>query len=84
VAENGANAGELVAGDRLTGTAAADDDRILGVAVENAPADVLTEGRIVDDLVAHVGRPVVDLVAVGLQPGDQALLEGDAVVVGCD
>jgi hypothetical protein len=54
------------------------------VPVQHPAADVLAERRVVDDVLADVRRPIVDLVAAGLQPGDQAGFQGDAVVVGCD
>ena len=56
-AERGADPAELVAGDRLAGAAAADDDREVGVPVEHPPADVLAERRVVDDLARRRAQP---------------------------
>jgi hypothetical protein len=84
VAERGADAGQLVARDRLARAAAADDEPEVGVAGEHLPADVLAERRVVHDLPSHVRRPVVDPVAGGLEPGGEPALELDAVVVGGD
>src|SRR5690242_21679460 len=56
VAEDGTDAAELVAGDRLAGAAAADHEPVVGVAVEHAPADVFAERGVVDHRVADSGR----------------------------
>ena len=83
MADPGPDAVDLVAGDLLAGTGAADHDAPVGFFRRHFPADRGAQRRVVDGLGA-VGAEVVDLVALVREPPDEVLLQCDAVVVGGD
>ena len=62
VAQRGANAGDLVGGDLLALTAAAEHDAAIGAAFGDGPADAQADRRIVDRRFA-VGAVILDEVA---------------------